>query len=238
MIYPNTINPISGRFGFKQRMSLVPETNNLFPQYPAINSNVMTSSGINWYDAPTRSQYGFKDWSPNPYISETTHKNWWGVEKPVAMIDHTGAFDTLNQDVNFQNYYKSLPLETQQFVQSTAGNYDWGNFNNAHNQIQQAIQAKQNMAWTPKDTLGAIQTGIGVAASLANIYQSYRQNKLATQELRHKMNLDKANYRNQARSLNAQYRDQLSGRGTTLMSPSAKRRLGIDYDKRKISETF
>ena len=89
----------------------------------------------------------------------------------------------------------------------------------------------------PEDT-GVTQSDIGAATSLANIYYGFKQQKLAEKELNENLALQRANYRNQARAMNAQYRDQMSGRGTTVMSGSSKRKLGEMYANRRVSETY
>ena len=105
-------------------------------------------------------------------------------------------------------------------------------------QVNQLMTQQRNNAWTPQNTLSAVQSGIGAATSLANLYYGFKQQKLAEKNLNETLALQRANYRNQARAMNAQYRDQMSGRGTTVMSGSAKRKLGEMYANRRVSETY
>ena len=95
-----------------------------------------------------------------------------------------------------------------------------------------------NNAWTPKNTLEMVQTGMGAISSLANIYLGFKQQKLAKQNQREALALQRANYRNQAKAMNSQYRDQMSGRGTSVMSRGARESLGREYANRKVNESY
>lgn len=95
-----------------------------------------------------------------------------------------------------------------------------------------------NNAWTPQNTLGMVQTGMGAISSLANIYLGFKQQKLAKQNQREALALQRANYRNQAKAMNSQYRDQMSGRGTSVMSRGARESLGREYANRKVNESY
>ena len=103
---------------------------------------------------------------------------------------------------------------------------------------QQLANQTANSKWSMQDKLGLVQSGIGAITSLANLYMGFKQQKLAQKQLEENLRLQRANYRNQARALNAQYRDQMSGRGSTVMSGSSKRALGEMYNNRKVSETY
>lgn len=70
--------------------------------------------------------------------------------------------------------------------------------------------------------------------ALGNLYLSYKGLKEAKRVNNENIALQRANYRNSARALNNQYRDQLSGRGYNGMSAEATRALGCDYDNRKV----
>lgn len=89
---------------------------------------------------------------------------------------------------------------------------------------------------------GNMWNGIGTAISgltaLGNLYLGYKGLKEAKRVNNENIALQRANYRNTARAMNNQYRDQLSGRGYNGMSSESMRALGRDYDNRKVSETY
>lgn len=91
---------------------------------------------------------------------------------------------------------------------------------------------------TSQDNLGMVQTEMGAISSLANIYLGFKQQKLAKQNQREALALQRANYRNQAKAMNSQYRDQMSGRGTSVMSRGARESLGREYANRKVNESY
>ena len=66
----------------------------------------------------------------------------------------------------------------------------------------------------------------------------YQGLKLAKKELAERTALQRANFKNQARAMNTQYRDQASGRGYNGMNQEAKTALGQQYANRKVSETY
>lgn len=212
------------------------------PVLPAIHLSAarMLNNGetVNWNSPLNRINYGFTDWYAkdfqySPYTEVLKNPN-----NPLKITDHLSAFNSLNKDPAFMQYFNSQTPDVQQYIRNNAGSLDWRNFNNADLQIKQGMANAQHSQWTPQNTLGAIQTGIGVANSLANMYFGYKQNKLANRQLNETIALQRANFANQARTLNTQYRDQMSGRGTAIMSGSAKRDLGDMYRRRKLSETY
>lgn len=95
-----------------------------------------------------------------------------------------------------------------------------------------------NSQWTKQDTLGAIGMGINAATSLYGIYNSHKQLGLAKKAFEEQSALNRANFKNQARNLNSQYRDQISGRGHVGMNTQARSALGRTYNQRKLSETY
>lgn len=95
-----------------------------------------------------------------------------------------------------------------------------------------------NNQWTNKDTFNAVGTGISALGQLAGIWQANKANKIAAQQLAEASALQRANYKLQAKTLNAQYRDQVSGRGTAIMGRGTKSALGRTYADRRINETY
>lgn len=91
---------------------------------------------------------------------------------------------------------------------------------------------------TNNNTWNGISTAIQGLTALGNLYLGYKGLKEAKRVNNENIALQRANYRNSARALNNQYRDQLSGRGYNGMSAEATRALGRDYDNRKVSETY
>lgn len=77
--------------------------------------------------------------------------------------------------------------------------------------------------------------GVG---TLWGMYQGNKQMKMAQQQFQEQKALNHANFRNQAKTLNAQYRDQMSGRGYVGMSSSAKQALGDEFRRRKVEEDY
>lgn len=111
-----------------------------------------------------------------------------------------------------------------------------------HGQAQQAWGAIKNSMnnnqWTTKDTFNAIGTGIQALTSLYGIYNAHQQLGLAKKAFAEQSALNRANFRNQARTLNSQYRDQASGRGHVGMNSQARSSLGRTYQERKVDETY
>lgn len=91
---------------------------------------------------------------------------------------------------------------------------------------------------TNNNTWNGIGTAIQGLTALGNLYLGYKGLKEAKRVNNENIALQRANYRNSARFLNNQYRDQLSGRGYNGMSAEATRALGREYDNRKVNETY
>lgn len=91
---------------------------------------------------------------------------------------------------------------------------------------------------TNNNTWNGIGTAIQGLTALGNLYLGYKGLKEAKRVNNENIALQRANYRNSARALNNQYRDQLSGRGYNGMSAEATRALGREYDNRKVNETY
>lgn len=99
-------------------------------------------------------------------------------------------------------------------------------------------------AWTMegafgnKNYAGWAGSAIQGLSALGNLYLGYQGLKQSKKALNEQIALQRANYRNQAKAMNNQYRDQMSGRGYNGMSSSAMSALGRQYDNRKVSETY
>lgn len=81
-------------------------------------------------------------------------------------------------------------------------------------------------------------TAVQGLTALGNLYLGYKGLKQNEKALNENIALQRANYRNTARALNNQYRDQMSGRGYNGQSAEAARALGRDYERRKVQETY
>lgn len=119
------------------------------------------------------------------------------------------------------------------------------------NQMQQANQMAlaQNARpdfWSLEGAFGSTtgnyagwaNSAISGLTALGNLYSGYQGLRLAKKELAERTALQRANYRNSARTMNSAYRDQASGRGYNGMSQEAKSALGQQYANRKVSETY
>lgn len=78
-------------------------------------------------------------------------------------------------------------------------------------------------------------SGIG---TLGNMYFNYQAMKTQKQALEEQTKLNRANFKNTAKTLNAQYRDQMSGRSYNGMGASSVGALGQTYQNRKVDETY
>ena len=110
--------------------------------------------------------------------------------------------------------------------------------NNTNIQTKAAQLQNTNGQWTPQNTLGAIQTGVGVISSLGNLYAGWKQFKFAKEQYEEKQRLDRANFKNTAKAMNSQYRDQMSGRGSAVMSRQSQATHAQSYKNKKVDETF
>lgn len=198
---------------------------------------------FNPFDMPTlaRTQInGLDNFDTSKYT--TNQKSWLGRE--TSTIDGNSMFNDLMGNPAFAKVYGAYPTQIQnglkQGLSSGAISVQMATQNPAQalSVAQQLANQTANSKWSMQDKLGLVQSGIGAITSLANLYMGFKQQKLAQKQLEENLRLQRANYRNQARALNAQYRDQMSGRGSTVMSGSSKRALGEMYNNRKVSETY
>lgn len=212
-------------------------TNGNWDNYLLNNQN----GNLNFYDSPTMSKYGYgttfgQDYF-NQYGNPTIQKGLFGSE--TTSYDMGALAERMIADSPMlAEQVKSWTPEQYKLWASDPTKYNYSNVNTMQTQLDSALKAQQNNAWTPQNTLSAVQTGVGVLSSLANLYMGFKQSKLAEKQLNETLALQRANYRNTAKAMNAQYRDQMSGRGTSVMSGSAKRKLGQMYANRKVSETY
>ena len=161
-------------------------------------------------------------------------------------FDATGAeADWLKmQSPEFQQaYLNGMTPEQRQIFWSKVGTGEidinrYQNLNQFQTTATRLFNEDVNSKWTRQDTFSAIQGGIQGINSLANLYMGYKQYQLAKKNMEENLKLQRANYRNTARTINAQYRDQMSGRGSTLTSGRAARRLGRAYQNRRLEEEY
>lgn len=163
----------------------------------------------------------------------------FSVNPASTAVDTSTINNMVNQPVNvdWQNSaYNSFngTFPQYDFNSSLGSTYqDISNINQPTSNIP-----PQSQPWTGRDTLGAVQTGFNVLSGLYNMWAQNQALKLAKRAQEEKIALQRANYTNTAKAMNAQYRDQMSGRGTSVMSGGAKRQLGRMYANRKVNETY
>lgn len=112
---------------------------------------------------------------------------------------------------------------------------------NSQNVQPQGLFAQAKHWWNNssfQDKGAALQGAVSTATSLWDMYQENRAYKLAKAQWEEQKALQRANYTNSAKAMNALYRDQQSGRSTTLMSNSAKQSLRNNYQSRKVKESY
>lgn len=245
-------NPINAGFTTTYntpRRIFLPNTSQQSYVSSGVPANPFPSSNINYqglsiYDAPRMSGITWNNegnFDLNQFT--TTEKNWLGQE--TSKIQGLDAY---------QSWQRGLPPEiqalTNQFDYQTQrglgmaiekGDLNLNQINNV-NQLKTIgdyyAQEEANSKTTPQDTWTNIQKGVGIATSLANLYYGFKQLKMAKAQQAHDMALQRAQFKNQAKSMNTQYRDQMSGRGTSLMSGQSKRALGRTFEGRRVSETY
>lgn len=198
----------------------------------------LNNNAANWHDSSFKSQYGIPEYNMQSFMKPIEKTSWLGNTTTQNVFDSQAAFENLSQNPMFASYLNSQSPEKIEFIKTNLSKLNPSNMNTFDTQVNQLMTQQNNNTWTPQNTLSAVQTGIGAATSLANLYYGFKQNKLAEKQLEENLALQRANYRNQARAMNAQYRDQMSGRGTTVMSGSSKRKLGEMYANRRVSETY
>lgn len=151
----------------------------------------------------------------NPLATLPSDALQFAVDNKLLQIDNTGKIMGLATDKN----------GAQNMAQLT--------------QLRDNIQTQfNNGQWTTKDTFGAIGAGINAVTNLYGMYNAHQQLKLGKQALAEQTALNRANFRNTAKTLNSQYRDQASGRGYVGMDRQARSALGRLYKDRKLEETY
>lgn len=204
---------------------------------PVTVGNTGIGSGINYGLADTRANTIIgADLSAFRTPTETT--NWFGKTTQGINYDHLGAFNSLNQNPEFNNYFRTLSPQQQSWIQNNAATLNTQNLETINAQMNSALTTQANNAWTNYDILGGVQAGIGAIVGLSNLWSGYKQTKLLKESLEEQKALNRANFMNQAKQLNNAYRDQASGRGTTVMSDSARRSIGDDARKRFVRESY
>ena len=237
------INPITQPTGITGSTIPVttPSTSVTQPTLPAGLS--YSGNEFNPFDMPTLSRTqinGLDNFDTSKYT--TNQRSWLGRE--TSTIDGNSMFNDLISNPAFAKVYGAYPPQIQnglkQGLSSGAISVQMATQNPAQalSVAQQLANQTANSKWAMQDTLGLVQSGIGAITSLSNLYMGFKQQKLAKKQLEENLRLQRANYRNQARAMNAQYRDQMSGRGSAVMSGSSKRALGEMYNNRKVSETY
>lgn len=207
--------------------------------YDTVNSrmNPVTTNAPNYGLADTRANTIIgADLSAFRTPTETT--NWFGKTTQGFKYDHLGAFNSLSQNPEFNNYFRTLSPQQQRWIQDNAATLNTQNLETINAQMNSALASQANNAWTKSDILGGVQAGIGAIVGLGNLWSGYQKTKLMNANFEEQKALNHANFTNQAKQINNAYRDQASGRGTTVMSDSARRSLGDNARKRFVSESY
>ena len=149
----------------------------------------------------------------------------------------------------------STTPEWQALGNNQVANTQWGTYQYNPNTLQstmtqtaeaaEAANARPD-AWSLEGAFGSANgnysgwanSAIDGVTAVGNLYMGYQGLKLAKKELAERTALQRANFKNQSRAMNAQYRDQASGRGYNGMNLEAKTALGQQYANRKVSETY
>lgn len=204
---------------------------------PVSGGSTGIGSGINYGLADTRAKTIIGvDLSSFRTPTETT--NWFGKTTQGFNYDHLGAFERLNQIPEFNDYFRTLAPQQQNWLKSHTATLNTQNLETINAQMNSALAAQANNAWTKSDILGGVQAGIGAAVGLGNLWSGYQQTKLMMANSEEQKALNRANFANQAKQINNAYRDQASGRGTTVMSDSARHSLGDNARKRFVRESY
>ena len=216
--------------------------------YDTVNSrmNPVTTNAPSYSPTVPTVNYGLADTRANTIIgtdlsafrtpTETT--NWFGKTTQGFNYDHLGAFNSLNQNPEFNNYFRTLSPQQQSWIQNNAATLNTQNLETLNAQMNSALSSQANNAWTNSDILGGVQAGIGAVVGLGNLWSGYQQTKLMKANFEEQKALNRANFTNQAKQINNAYRDQASGRGTTVMSDSARHSLGDNARKRFVRESY
>lgn len=156
------------------------------------------------------------------------------------IIGNNPYLSALSQQQVF-DYMKTNGLSLNQLQQATA---TADSSKALAGMIQNNSTMQRPNAWSMEGAFGNKNfngwagTAIQGLTALGNLYFGFKSLKQNEKMLNEQIALQRANYRNQARTLNNQYRDQFSGRGYNGQSSQAAQALGKDYNNRKVSETY
>lgn len=164
--------------------------------------------------------------------------NWFGTNKlnlneaqnNAMMIASNGAWGAMN-DADRVKWIQANPNAFNAIQSAQTNGQAYTAFNLGNNNLN-------NNQWTTKDTLGAVGFGIQAFTGLMGLRNANKQLALGRQAFNEQTAFNRANFANQAKTLNAQYRDMLSGRGYVGMDRTALSALGRDYNNRKLRETY
>lgn len=186
----------------------------------------------------------------NPTVTDTSlwgkTKNLFGFNNQVSNYDGIRQslagtqFSSMSNDQlqymidnNILSFDSSGNLTN--FAKDKNGGFNVGQLDTA---ATTGLTGFNNNRWTTQDTFGAIGTGINAVTGLYGMYNAQKQLGLAKQAFAEQTALNRANFKNQAKTLNSQYRDQMSGRGHIGMSSEGRTALGRAYAKRKLEESY
>lgn len=186
----------------------------------------------------------------NPTVTDTSlwgkTKNLFGFNNQVANYDgireslaNTRFGSMSNEQLQYMLDNNIISFDGNgnltNFAKDKTGAFNAGQLDNS---ATTGLTGFNNNKWTTQDTFGAVGLGINAITGLYGIYNANKQLKLAKQAFAEQTALNRANFKNQAKTLNSQYRDQMSGRGHVGMSSAGRTALGREYTKRKVEETY
>lgn len=204
-----------------------PYTNYLGGLWNGITGNNPTALGnpASTVNVVSPTVNGFTPVNPTDIAPLLANNQYTSMLSPQAMADYMNA-----NKLNVANLNSSL--STADGAKALSG------------LVQNQSAMTRPDAWSfegafgNKNYAGWAGTAIQGLSALGNLYLGHKgleQNKKAINE---NIALQRANYRNQAKAMNNQYRDQMSGRGYNGQSADSARALGRTYDSRKVSETY
>ena len=203
---------------------------------PNTFSNQLNSSGLN----VDLGNYQLHDEKHG--LDRLTHPSYWNDGGHNWTLDGNAVVNDLRgQSALYNKYFESLsPQQQQALVQGISQGKIGvnGDFASVKAQQDAYLTNLRNSQWTTRDTIGAVQSGIGAVAGLVNIYQSFKNAKLAKRNLQNQENLHRANYAAQAKEYNNNIRNLGSGRGLSVQSRASVNRIGEETRRRLISETY
>lgn len=168
---------------------------------------------------------GFTPVNPTDIAPILANNQYTSMLSPQAMADYMNAnkftMANLNNSLSTADGAKALSGLVQN--QSSMARPDAWSFEGAFGN---------------KNYAGWAGTTIQGLSALGNLYLGYKGLNQNEKKINEDIALQRANYRNQAKAINNQYRDQMSGRGYNGQSAESARALGRTYDNRKVSETY